>query len=86
MLECIMGQGNTKWYKQCILRIKWRMGGKTHLMELNCVVFLICESTDRRGIGTWLFTTSGNGKSGNYAPKYLAYASFQPIQLKNRRI
>ena len=64
--ECIMGHGNTRWYKQCALRIKWRMEGKTHLMELNCVLPLVYESTDAPGTGTWLFTTFAYGESGKY--------------------
>ena len=64
--ECIMGHRNTKWYKQCALRVKWRMEGKTHLMELNCVLPVVYESTDAPGTGTWLFTTFAYGKSGKY--------------------
>ena len=64
--ECIMGQGKTKCYKQCTLCIKWRMGGKTHHMELNCVLPVVYESTDAPGTSTWLFTTLGYGKSSKY--------------------
>ena len=64
--DCIIGQGNPKWYKQCALCIKWRMEGKTHLMELNYVLHMVCESTDAPGTGTWLFTTFAYGKSGKY--------------------
>ena len=52
--------------KQCAWRIKWRMEGKTHLMELNCVLFVVYESTDAPGTVTWLFTTFAYGKSGRY--------------------
>ena len=45
---------------------KWRMEGKTHLMELNCVLPVVYESTDAPGTGTWLFTTFAYGKSGKY--------------------
>ena len=61
-----MGQGNTKWYKQCASRIKWRMEGKAHLKELNCVLPVVYESTDAPGTCTWLFTTFAYGKCGNY--------------------
>ena len=64
--EYIMGQGNTKWYKQCALRIKWRVEGKTHLMELNYVLPVVYESTYAPGTGTWLFTTFAYGKSSKY--------------------
>ena len=64
--ECIMGQGNTKCYKQCALRMKWRMEGKTHVMELNCVLPVVYKSTDAPGTGTWLFTTFAYGKSSKY--------------------
>ena len=66
MSECIMAQGNTKWYKQCALCIKWRMEGKTHLMELNCVLHVVSESTDAPGTCTWLFTTFASGRSSRY--------------------
>ena len=66
--ECIMGEGNMKWYKIHALRIKWRMEGKTHLMELNRVLLVVYESTDALRTGTWLFTTFAYGKSRTYEP------------------
>ena len=63
--EYIMGQGNTKWYKQCALRIKWRVEGKTHLLELY-VLPVVYEGTYTPGTGTWLFTTFAYGKSSKY--------------------
>ena len=56
VLQCIMGQGDSKWYKQCALHVKWWMGGKTHLMELNCVLIAVYESPEAPGTATWLFT------------------------------
>ena len=42
------------------------MVGKTHLMELNCVLPVVYESADAPGTGTCLFTTFAFGKSGKY--------------------
>ena len=39
--QSMMGKGNTKWYKECALCIKWRMEGQTHLMELNFVLCVV---------------------------------------------
>ena len=62
----IMGQGNTNRYKQYALGMKWRMEGKTHLMELNSVLPVVYERTNAPGTGTWLFTMFVYGKSGMY--------------------
>ena len=59
-----MGQGNTKWYKQCTH--KWQIEGKRHLMEVNHVLLVVYESTDAPGTVTWLFTTFVYGKSSKY--------------------
>ena len=66
VLQCIIGRGNTKWYKQCELRIKWQIDGKTHLMEGRCALSAIYESTDASGTGTFLITTFANRKSCKY--------------------
>ena len=64
MSQCIMAHVNTN--KQCVLCIKWRMEGKTHLMKLNLAPPVIYESTDDPGTGTGLFTTFVYGKCGKY--------------------
>ena len=61
-----MGRGNTKWYKQCALHIKWWIEGNAHLMELKCALPVEYDSTDALGTGTWLFTTFAYGKSNKY--------------------
>ena len=82
--ECIMGQGYRKWYKQCALRITWRMDGKTLLVELNRVLHVVYESTDAPGMGTWLRKMFAYGKFGKY--EHICWEDGQQVRMGAKMI